>query len=70
MAIQDFLGKIHTEAKADVLGGSDELVLGMAKLLERMGMMERREKEDSADRSPQPPPTQETASRCARTLRD
>jgi hypothetical protein len=37
-----FLGKIHTEAKADVLGGSDVLVLEMAKLLERMGMMKQR----------------------------
>jgi hypothetical protein len=34
-----FLGKIHTEAKADVLGGSDELILGMAKALERLGML-------------------------------
>jgi hypothetical protein len=37
-----FLGKIHTEAKADVLGGSDVLVLKMAKLLERMGLMKQR----------------------------
>ena len=37
-----FLGKIHTEARADVLGGSDGLVLEMAKILERMGMMEQR----------------------------
>lgn len=38
-----FLGKIHTEAKADVLGGSDVLVLEMAKLLERTGMKQRAE---------------------------
>jgi len=37
-----FLGKIHTEAKADVLGGSDGLILEMAKGLERMGMMKQR----------------------------
>jgi hypothetical protein len=37
-----FLGKIHTEARADVLGGSDGLILEMAKVLERMGMMKQR----------------------------
>ena len=34
-----FLGKIHTAAKMDVLGGSDELILEMAKVLERLGML-------------------------------
>ena len=37
-----FLGRIYTEASADVIGGSDGLILKMAKDLERMGMMERR----------------------------
>jgi len=37
-----FLGKIHTEARANVLGGSDGLILEMAKILERMGMMKQR----------------------------
>jgi hypothetical protein len=34
-----FLGKIHTQAKSDLLGGADELIGETAKTLEKLDML-------------------------------